>query len=242
MTTTLPPLPGATTGAVPAPPRAPRARRRSPAVLALAIALVAAGGLGGAVLYNETGQRSAVLALAQNVPAGASITSADLVVAHISLDPALQPVGAASLTTVVGMRATADLKAGQFLTVSDVTRTSLVQPGQQVVGLPTKDTQLPAVPLEPGTQIVIIATGGTGSGGETAGSANGSSGGSSSGGSVTAPVAGAQFAATVITVGAADSSGSQVIDVAVPQAQASVLAVLAASGSFAVVFAPEGGG
>ena len=240
MTTTLPPLPGATTGAVPAPPRAPRARRRSPAVLALAIALVAAGGLGGAVLYNETGQRSAVLALAQNVPAGASITSADLVVAHISLDPALQPVGAASLTTVVGMRATADLKAGQFLTVSDVTRTSLVQSGQQVVGLPTKDTQLPAVPLEPGTQIVIIATGGTGSG-ETTGSPS-SNGGSSGGGSVTAPVAGAQFAATVVTVGATDSDGSAVIDVAVPQAQASVLAVLAAAGNFAVVFAPEGGG
>ncbi|QMU76158.1 hypothetical protein GXW83_10825 [Streptacidiphilus sp. PB12-B1b] len=236
MTTTLPPVPGAATGSVPTPPRAPRARRRSPAVLALAVALVAAGGLGGAVLYNATGQRSAVLALAQNVPAGASITAADLVVAHISLDPSLQPVGAASLANVVGMRATADLKTGQFLTVTDVTRTSLVQAGQQVVGLPTKDSQLPAAVLEPGTRVVVVSTGDdSGSGGSD------SAGGSSSGGSILPPV-GAQIAATVITVGAVDSSGTSVIDVAVPTAQGPQLAVLAASGGFAVVFAPQGGG
>ena len=229
MTTTLPPLPGAATGPVPAPPRAPRARRRSPAVLALAVALVAAGGLGGAVLYNATGQRSAVIALAHNVPAGQSITSADLVVAHISLDPALQPVGAASLDNVVGMRATANLMQGQFLTISDITRSPLVQSGQQVVGLPAKDTQLPAAALQPSNQIMIVATG------------SGGSGGSGGGGSVL-PAAGTQIAATVVTVGAADNDGTIVVDVAVPASQASQLAVLAASGGFSVVFAPVGGG
>ena len=228
MTTTLPPLPGAATGPVPAPPRAPRARRRSPAVLALAVALVAAGGLGGAVLYNATGQRSAVLALAQNVPAGQAITAGDLVVAHISLDPALQPVGAASLENVVGMRATADLMCGQFLTSADVTRSSLVQAGDQVVGVPAKDTQLPAVALQPGDKIMIVSTG----------AGNGSS---DSSGTVL-PAVGSQLPATVISVGAQDSNGTTVVDVALPQTQASQLAVLAASGGFTVVFAPQGGG
>ncbi len=228
MTTTLPPLPGAATGPVPAPPRAPRARRRSPAVLALAVALVAAGGLGGAVLYNATGQRSAVLALAQNVPAGQAITAGDLVVAHISLDPALQPVGAASLENVVGMRATADLMRGQFLTSADVTRSSLVQAGDQVVGVPAKDTQLPAVALQPGDKIMIVSTG----------AGNGSS---DSSGTVL-PAVGSQLPATVISVGAQDSNGTTVVDVALPQTQASQLAVLAASGGFTVVFAPQGGG
>ncbi len=228
MTTTLPPLPGAATGPVPAPPRAPRARRRSPAVLALAVALVAAGGLGGAVLYNATGQRSAVLALAQNVPAGQAITAGDLVVAHISLDPALQPVGAASLENVVGMRATADLMRGQFLTSADVTRSSLVQDGDQVVGVPAKDTQLPAVALQPGDKIMIVSTG----------AGNGSS---DSSGTVL-PAVGSQLPATVISVGAQDSNGTTVVDVALPQTQASQLAVLAASGGFTVVFAPQGGG
>jgi len=228
VTTTLPPLPGAATGPVPAPPRAPRARRRSPAVLALAVALVAAGGLGGAVLYNATGQRSAVLALAQNVPAGQAITAGDLVVAHISLDPALQPVGAASLENVVGMRATADLMCGQFLTSADVTRSSLVQAGDQVVGVPAKDTQLPAVALQPGDKIMIVSTG----------AGNGSS---DSSGTVL-PAVGSQLPATVISVGAQDSNGTTVVDVALPQTQASQLAVLAASGGFTVVFAPQGGG
>jgi len=228
VTTTLPPLPGSATGVTPAPPRAPRARRRSPAVLALAVALVAAGGLGGAVLYNATGQRSAVLALAHNVPAGQSITAGDLVVAHISLDPSLQPVGAASLANVVGMRATTDLMQGQFLTTTDVTRSALVQSGQQVVGLPAKDTQLPAVALQPGDKIMIVYTGG-------------SSGSGGTGGSVL-PQVGTQLPAVVVTVGAVDTDGTSVVDVAVPAAQAGQLAVLAASGGFTVVFAPQGGG
>ena len=230
MTTTLPPLPGSATGAA-VPPRAPRARRRSPAVLALAVALVAAGGLGGAVLYNATGQRSAVLALAHNVPAGASITAADLVVAHISLDPSLQPVGAASLANVVGLRATTNLMQGQFLTTTDVTRTSLVQSGQQVVGLPAKDTQLPAATLQPGDKIMVVSTGTGSSGGGTDGTA----------GSVLPPV-GSQLAASVVSSGTADSDGTTVVDVAVPSAQAAQLAVLAASGGFTVVFAPQGSG
>jgi Chaperone for flagella basal body P-ring formation len=232
VTTTLPPLPGSATGSTPAPPRAPRPRRRSPAVLALAVALVAAGGLGGAVLYNATGQRSAVLALAHNVPAGGSITAADLVVAHISLDPSLQPVGAASLENVVGMRATTDLMQGQFLTTSDVTRSSLVQPGQQVLGLPTKDNQLPAVALQPGDKIMIVSTGGS----------SGSGSGSGGGGGLVLPTVGTQLPATVVTVGAADTDGTTVVDIAVPGSEASPLAVLAATGGFAVVFAPQGGG
>ena len=230
MTTTLPPLPGAATGSVPAPPRAPRARRRSPAVLALAVALVAAGGLGGAVLYNATGQRSAVLALAHNVPAGQSITASDLVVAHISLDPALKPVGASSLDNVIGMRATADLTQGQFLTAADVTRTSLVQSGEQVVGLPAKDTQLPAAALQPGNRIMIVATG------------TGSSTGTDTGATNVLPAVGSQLPATVVSVGAQDSDGTTVVDVAVQQQQAAQLAVLAASGGYTVVFAPQGSG
>jgi hypothetical protein len=229
MTTTLPPLPGTTgapSGPAPAPPRAPRARRRSPAVLALAVALVAAGGLGGAVLYNETGQRTAVLALAQNVPAGQTITASDLTVAHISLDPALSPVGAASLENVVGMRATTNLMTGQFLTASDLTRASLVQADQQVVGIAVKDVQLPTQPLEPGTHVMIVENGLNTPPNPPA----------------IVPPVGTQVAATVIAVGAPDTQGEQVIDMSVPSAESSQLAVMEAWGGFTVVFAPEGGG
>ncbi|MFD0331331.1 hypothetical protein ACFQZC_32285 [Streptacidiphilus monticola] len=67
--------------------RVPQRRRRRPAVLALAVALVASGGLGGAALYLTTGQRVAVLALARDVPAGQQVEPADLVQVRISSTP-----------------------------------------------------------------------------------------------------------------------------------------------------------
>ncbi|MFD0530801.1 hypothetical protein ACFQ1I_35745 [Kitasatospora arboriphila] len=66
------------------PPRTLRARRRRPAVLAMAVALIAAGGLGGAALYTSSGQRIAVLAVARDIPMGQAVTADDLVVAHIA--------------------------------------------------------------------------------------------------------------------------------------------------------------
>ena len=75
----------------------------------MAVALIAAGGLGGAALYTSSGQRIAVLALARDVPAGQVLTADDLVVAHIAGDPVLRPLDARDRTRTIGLRATADL-------------------------------------------------------------------------------------------------------------------------------------
>ncbi|MEY9967112.1 hypothetical protein ABIA33_005177 [Streptacidiphilus sp. MAP12-16] len=221
LTATRPPI------AAGAPYRLGGARRRRPAVLALAVALVAAGGLGGAALYTATGKRVAVIALARNVPAGRTITSADLAEARISLDPALHPLSVNS--RVVGMRATADLKAGSLLTSSDLTDSPLVLPGQQIVGIAAKHTQLPAVRLQPGTRVVLVATP----------SAAGGSGSTSS-----TPAAGSltSLTAVVVDVGAPDNDGTVVVDVAVPSAQGAAVADLAASGRFALLVAAQGSG
>ncbi len=219
-----------------APPSTPyrlgNTRRRRPAVLALAVALVAAGGLGGAALYTTTGKRVAVIALARNVPAGSTLTSADLAEAEISLDPALHPLSVHS--KVVGMRATADLKAGSLLTGSDLTDDPLVLAGQQVVGVPAKDTQLPAVKLQPGTTVVLVATP---SGPGVSGA--GSDSGSGAGGSSSALTA---LTARVVEVGPPDSNGTVVVDLAVPAAQGAAVADLAASGKFALLIAAKGSG
>jgi hypothetical protein len=209
------------------PPRAMRARRRRPAMLALAVALIAAGGLGGAALYTATGQRVAVLALARDVPSGATITADDLTEARIDLDPALKPLSVQS--KVVNMRATTDLKAGQLLTGSDVTNAPLVQPGQQVVGVAAKAGQLPAKQLQPGQSVLLVSTPGSPS------SSSGSSGAGKSSGS-SAPIS---YAATVVFVGPADSSGQTVVDVAVPSGQGPAVAGLVAGGAFAVVVTSE---
>ncbi|WP_051711060.1 SAF domain-containing protein [Streptomyces sp. NRRL S-350] len=197
-----------------APGRTMRARRRRPAVLAMAVALIAAGGLGGAVLYDSTGQRVAVLALARDVPWGQVITEDDLVVARIAGDPALHPLSAQDRTKAVGMRAATDLKRGAMLTGGDLAQGLTVQPGQIVVGVSAKRSQLPASRLQPGVQLVVVYTPDNGRADS--------------------------LPATVITVGRVDTDGSQVIDVAVGTADGPRLAQWVASGRIQVLLAPRG--
>ncbi|GAA1230062.1 hypothetical protein GCM10009665_20620 [Kitasatospora nipponensis] len=204
-----------------APSRSLRARRRRPAVIAMAAALIAAGGLGGAILYNSTGQRIEVLALARDVPYGQTLTAQDLVVARIAGDPALAPVNAADHDLAVGQRATTDLHRGALLLVADLTRALVVQPGQQEVGLPVRRNQLPAEGVQVGQKIVIVQVGGD----PTAAGGHG-------------PVV---MNAIVSRLGRAEGDGGQVINVAVPQSDAAVLALWAADGKYQVITAPKAG-
>ncbi|MFB7947909.1 SAF domain-containing protein [Kitasatospora phosalacinea] len=207
---------------MPTPPRRLGARRRRPAVLAMAAALIAAGGLGGAVLYNSSGQRIAVLALARDVPMGQVISSDDLVVAHIAGDPALHPLDAQDLRGTIGLRATTDLKRGALLVKSDLTSDPATQPGQQIVGISAKRSQLPATRLQPGLQILIVSTPDSGSG--------------------TATRTPETMTAVVAAVGKPDTDGSTVIDVAVGPADGPKLALWVAGGKFQVILAPRTAG
>lgn len=209
-----------------APSRSLRARRRRPAVIAMAAALIAAGGLGGAILYNSTGQRIAVLALAHDVPYGQPLTAADLVVARIASDPALSPVSASDLSRAIGQRATTDLHQGSLLMVADLTAALVVQPDQQVVGLSVKSTQLPSAGLQPGQRVVIVLTADQSGAGVGAGTGHG-------------PMT---MDAVVARIGKAASDGGQVIDVAVPPASGPLLAAWVAGGKFQVILAPRDAG
>ncbi|MEV4555394.1 SAF domain-containing protein [Kitasatospora sp. NPDC049285] len=204
------------------PPRRLGARRRRPAVLAMAVALIAAGGLGGAVLYNSSGQRIAVLALARDVPMGQNLTADDLVVAHIAGDPALRPLDARDLQRTVGLRATTDLKRGALLVKADLTSDPAAQPGQQTVGISAKRSQLPATRLQPGLQILVVNTtdqknDGTARTPET-------------------------LSAVVTAVGRADTDGTTVIDVSIGPTDGPKLASWVAGGKFQVILAPRTGG
>lgn len=224
-----------------APARAPQRRKRRPAVLALGVALIAAGGVGGAALYLTTGQRVPVLALAHDVPAGQPLTADDLTQVRISLDPALHPLSADS--HVLDMRATTDLKAGQLLTAGDLTNDPLVQAGQEVLGVSAKPPQLPASGLTAGTWVVLVYTpsaegNGTGTGAVPLPSAAASGKDGSNGGGATLLQS---ITVRVVGVGtASQNDGSVVVDVAVPGDQAASVADLAASGKFAVLLAAPG--
>ncbi|MFF3137581.1 SAF domain-containing protein [Streptomyces mirabilis] len=137
------------------PPRV-SARRRRPGMIALSLALIAAGGAGVAVLMLQVGHRTQVVTVVRDVQVGQVLTEQDLGRASISLDPAVKTVKADDLGSVVGKRAAVELKPGSLLTLSQVTKDSLVKAGEQLVPIGLKPEQVPATELVPGQKVQLV--------------------------------------------------------------------------------------
>ncbi|MGW7063537.1 SAF domain-containing protein [Streptomyces sp. NPDC054904] len=224
------PGPGGPAGSPASAPRVVRQRRRRPGLIALSVALIAAGGLSGALLFTASGQRSGVLVVARDVPMGTAITAADLAPASLALDPAVKAVPVTKKDGIVGQRAAVALKAGSLLTPGQVTSTSLVKAGEQLVGVALKPSQLPASQLSPGQKVLIVSTPDP-----AQAAANGGKPGEPAG----APRV---LAATVVAVGvAAPATGVVVVDVAVPASDGPTLAARVATGAVALIIAPQEG-
>ncbi|MGW0778424.1 SAF domain-containing protein [Streptomyces sp. NPDC002835] len=209
-----------------------RARRRRPGMAALGIALVAAGGLGGFVAWEESGQRVQVLAVAREVPAGEVIEDADVSVVAVSLDPVVSSLKASDRAEVVGRRAAVPLLPGALVSAGQVTDRPLIEAGEQLVGIGLKPSQLPASPLAPGTGVLVVFTAGESGGEQQQGQAR----------QETPAVESVK--ARVVRVGEREqATGEVVVDVAVPPGEGPRLAVQAATGGVAlVVDARKGGG
>uniref|UniRef100_A0AAU1ICV4 SAF domain-containing protein n=1 Tax=Streptomyces sp. NBC_00180 TaxID=2903632 RepID=A0AAU1ICV4_9ACTN len=137
------------------PPRV-SARRRRPGVIALSLALIAAGGVGVAVLLLQVGHRTEVVTVVRDVQVGQVLTEQDLGAASVALDPALKAVEAGDRDSVVGKRAAVELKSGSLLTQSQVTKDSLVKTGEQLVPIGLKPEQVPATALVPGQKVQLV--------------------------------------------------------------------------------------
>ncbi|MGC0417432.1 SAF domain-containing protein [Embleya sp. AB8] len=210
---------GAPAGAMPVTPtRSLGARRRRPALIALSVALIAAGGLGSAAFYQLGDKRVAVLAVARTVPYGQTIAAEDLRVVEINDAPGLHPIGSGSKAVVVGKRAAVELRPGTLLTSDQVTERIAIQPGETLVPIAVDGTKMPVQRVTPGTRILVVTAAA-----------------SSSANSAAQPVT---VAATVIRSSASDSnsgSGKAVLDVAVPAKDGPVLALQVAEGRFSIV-------
>jgi hypothetical protein len=106
----------------------------------------------------NAGDRVPVLAVARDVPAGSTISAADLEVVRVSADPSLDPIAAGQRADVVGQTAAVDLVAGTLLTDGQLGDSALVEGGDAVVGLPLTDAQLPTTDLRPGDTVVVVDT------------------------------------------------------------------------------------
>lgn len=106
--------------------------RRNPRLLALGILLACLGGLGAALLWQETAHSVTVVVMARKVTAGQRITGSDITTTTIGSAPGIASVPAAEMSGLVGKSALFDLAPG-----------ALLAPGQ--IGdlvLPVNDTEV----------------------------------------------------------------------------------------------------
>lgn len=198
-----------------APTIAPVKTRRRTGVLAAGVTLVAVGALGAAALTQAVGDTVQVVAVARDVQPGEVIERADLTVADVSTDPALDPVLAARLPELVGQRAAFALPAGSLLTDAAVTGQVLPAAGQSLVGVALQPTQLPAEPLLAGDRIRIVDTPASQDEPPT---------------STPQTIPG-----VVVSTAAPDDGGLTIVNVTVPSGQAADLAARVATGRIALI-------
>ena len=70
--------------------------------------------------YTSTSTAHEVVAVRASVQRGEVITREDLVTVRVGVDPALKPIPAAQLDSIVGQRAALDLAAGGLVTADQV--------------------------------------------------------------------------------------------------------------------------
>ncbi|MCX5327801.1 SAF domain-containing protein [Streptomyces sp. NBC_00140] len=215
-------------GQVASPVRPPRvsARRRRPGMIALSLALIAAGGAGVAVLLLQVAQRTEVVTVVRDVQVGQVLTEQDLGQASVALDPAVKAVEADELESVVGKRAAVELKPGSLLTPSQVTKDSLVKAGEQLVPIGLKPEQVPATALVPGQKVRLVHV-----------PAPGAAASESESDAAPKTLAGRVVKASA----AAPGSGVVVVDVATAAADGPTVAAWVAAGTLRLVLdAPDG--
>lgn len=206
---------------LPTPPPAPTVRnRRRPALLALGVALTATGALTSVWLVGHADTRTSVVAVARDVPYGAVVSSADLVLTDVALEARVATVPADQARSIVGQVAAVPLLAGTLLAPGSVAEQEPPARGQVLVALAVPGNRMPARSLSAGDHVLVVST----------------------------PVRDADapssppptLPATVVRVGTTDLDGMTVVDVTVPDGDGPVAAAWSATGRIALVLQPGG--
>lgn len=213
--------PPATSGAVRASAApAPTRRRRSPALIGLGVALVALGGLGGGWLAAQGHDTQPVTVAAAALPAGHTISAADLRTVQVAGDVGF-PV-TADPSTLVGKVASTTVAPGTVM--ADTMASGVPGPagGQSIIGVPLKPGQYPAIGVQSGDGVSLVR--GSAAQGEPAQKG--------------APQA---WAGIVTNVSEPTDDGVRTVDVALTAAQAPAAAAATTSGTVVLVLTARGG-
>lgn len=173
------------------------------------------------MLVTNAGARTSVLIARKEVPAGARITEADLGQARVSLDPVVPAIPADQRSQVVGQVAKVGLLPGSLVTRGHLSRERTIPPGRSIVAVPLKAGQAPRV--EPGDEVLVVPTGGDGSGPDDRG-----------GGRVL--ISGGPGAARAALVQGVESSeaGDVIVSLLVDESAAPAIAAAASSGDISL--------
>ena len=201
----------------------PGHRRRS--MLALGVVLAGLGALAGAWVFTSFSHRTVVLAVTRDVAAGTQLTPADLTSAAISAGGVVQTIPARQEAQVTGQAAAVDLRAGTLLVPADLTSALVPVPGQQLVPVALKSSQLPASGLVPGDQVLVVATPGAA--------------GQPATGTAGPPALAQDVTATVYRVSGPDEDGNVVVDLLVTAGQGPPVARQASTGQVGLVVTPR---
>ncbi|MFD8493275.1 flagellar biosynthesis protein FlgA [Amycolatopsis sp. NPDC059657] len=196
-------------------PPSPRPLRRRPSKMLILIGLLLAAlcAAGAVFVYQNKDLLVSVVGVANTVRYGQTITENALREVQVRPDPGLLPVRWDQRSRLVGKRATTDLLPGAVITEQVVKDALPPGPGQQLVGVAVKSSQLPATPLEPRQAVLLVPSSQAGVGAEP-----------------WEPVRG-----TVTRVGERDQSGIRVVDVVVPERSGPQVATKASTGGVAIV-------
>jgi len=195
-------------------------RRRRPGMIALAAALIGAGILASAALYQRANHQVPVVMVTASFPAGAVITQSDIGTTTVAAGPGVHTIPAKQLSQVVGLVAATTLQPGTLLAPSELTSKLTPGAGQDLVPVAVKPAELPASGLAPGDQVLAVATP----------TVSGSSG------SGAAPVLTRPVPAVVEAVNTQpDQDGFDVVDLLVASGTGPQVAEQAATGQIALV-------
>ncbi|MET9324833.1 SAF domain-containing protein [Streptomyces sp. NPDC003038] len=199
---------------------APVKKQRRYAAAALSTVLAVAAALGAAAAVSSVGDRTKVLAIANDVPAGQPLTDADVSVAEVSADAALTPMPATDRASVVGQRPAVDLRKGSLLVAAQLQPGTGLGDDKQQVGVQVKRGQAPAGSLVPGDKVLAVTVPGQGE------QPTGKDG---------AEAPPTSVKAVVVSVSRPDASGAVVVNLAVASSDGPLLATRASSGRVALV-------
>jgi Flp pilus assembly protein CpaB len=148
-----------------------------------------------------------------------------LVVVRISVSGGLAPIAASSAVEVIGRRAAVPLVRGALLTMAEIANATSIDPGDAIVGVAVKASQLPAGGVSPGSTVDVVLTGVPGTPDTNGASSNLAATVLASGVLVTS----VQFDASSSTV------GTMVVSLLAPRPLAGIIASASAAGQVALV-------